>query len=82
MPDLVSLTVNGKGVTVPAGSTVAAAIARAGFTLFRRSVSGAPRAPLCGMGVCHECAVTINGRAHCRSCQLLCEPGMEVRTDE
>ena len=26
--------------------------------------------------------VTINGQAHCRSCLTICEPGMEVRTDE
>lgn len=82
MPDLVSLRINGWSVTVPAGSTVAAAIARAGVVVFRRSVQGEPRAPLCGMGVCFECAVTVNGRARRRSCQLVCEPGMEVRTDE
>ncbi len=29
-----------------------------------------------------ECRVTINGQPHCRSCQTLCEEGMEVRTDE
>ena len=53
----------------------------AGVQGFRRSVSGEPRGPLCGMGICFECRVTINGREHCRSCQIPCEPGMEVRTD-
>ncbi|HEY4962870.1 MAG TPA: 2Fe-2S iron-sulfur cluster-binding protein [Terriglobales bacterium] len=47
----------------------------------RRSVSGEPRGALCGMGICFECRVSINGRPHCRSCQILCEPGMEVNTD-
>ncbi len=46
----------------------------------RRSVSGQLRAPLCGMGVCQECRVTINGRAHVLSCQTLCQPGMDVQT--
>ena len=82
MPETLSLTVNGRRVAVPAGAMVSTAIAAAGITLFRRSVSGAPRAPLCGMGICFECRVTINGREHCRSCQIPCEPGMEVRTDE
>ena len=53
----------------------------AGVSQFRRSVSGEPRGPLCGMGICFECRVTIGGRAHCRSCQEVCRPGMEVRTD-
>jgi D-hydroxyproline dehydrogenase subunit gamma len=78
----VKLRVNGKDVTVAAGTIVAGAIAGAGVTRFRTSVTGLPRGPLCGMGICMECCVTINGRAHCRSCQTLCEEGMEVLTDE
>jgi sarcosine oxidase subunit alpha len=82
MSESVELSVNGRSVTVPAGAMVSTAVAVAGITLYRRSASGEPRAPLCGMGICFECRVTINGRPHCRSCQVPCEPGMEVRTDE
>jgi len=81
MAEPVQLRVNGQPVTVPAGTIVAAAIASAGVTGFRRSVSGHSRGPLCGMGICFECRVIINGQAHCRSCQTVCEPGMEVQTD-
>jgi hypothetical protein len=81
-PPNVKLRVNGKDVTVAAATIVAGAIAVAGVTRFRTSVTGLPRGPLCGMGICMECCVTINGRAHCRSCQTLCEEGMEVLTDE
>jgi aerobic-type carbon monoxide dehydrogenase small subunit (CoxS/CutS family) len=81
MADSVTLSVNGAAVTVPAGAMVSAAIAVAGVSLYRRSVNGEPRGPLCGMGICFECRVTIDGRAHCRSCQVVCRPGMEVRTD-
>ena len=76
----VTLSVNGSPVSVPAGATVAVAVAIAGQAC-RRSASGEPRGPLCGMGICFECRVSINGTPHCRSCQILCEPGMEVRTD-
>ena len=76
-----TLRINGIAVQVPEGATVAAAMAHLGIPR-RRSVSGEARAPLCGMGICFECRVAINGRAHCRSCQILCEPGMEVRTNE
>jgi len=80
MTESVQIWVNGRALTVPAGTVLAAAIA-AGVTRFRRSASGAPRGPVCGMGVCMECRVTVNGRPHSRSCQTLCEPGMEVETD-
>jgi sarcosine oxidase subunit alpha len=75
------VTVNGKAVEVPEGAMVSAAVALAGVAVFRRSVTGEPRAPLCGMGICFECRVTVDGRAHVRSCQTPCRPGMEVRTD-
>jgi predicted molibdopterin-dependent oxidoreductase YjgC len=76
------VTINGRHVQVVTGTTVAAAIAQAGVIRFRRSVSGQPRAPLCGMGTCMECRVTINAQPHCRSCQTLCVEGMEIRTDD
>ena len=77
----INLSVNGVPITVPAGAMVSTAVSLAGVTRFRRSVTGEPRAPLCGMGICFECRVSINGREHCRSCQVPCENGMEVATD-
>ena len=81
MPEIVTLIVNGVSVTMPMGSMVSAAILKAGTNAFRHSVSGEPRGPLCGMGICFECRVIIDGEAHCRSCQTLCRNGMDVRTD-
>jgi hypothetical protein len=80
MPSPLTVIVNGVPVELAPGATVAVAAALAGQPC-RTSVSGQPRGPLCGMGICFECRVTINGKSHCRSCQVLCEPGMEVRTD-
>lgn len=82
MTEQIQIRVNGKSVRVERGTVVAAAVALAGETRFRKSVLGQPRGPLCGMGICMECRVTINGKLHCRSCQTLCEEGMEVRADE
>lgn len=76
-----TLRVNGRAISVPRGTIVAAAIALAGISGFRRSVLQQPRGPLCGMGICMECRVIIDGQAHCRSCQTPCEPDMEVRTE-
>ncbi len=82
MAQLVTILVNGRPVSIPEGTAVASAVAMAGESAFRRSVSGAARGPLCGMGVCFECRVTINGEPHQRSCVTLCEEGMEVRTGD
>jgi len=96
----VQLWVNGAGVTVPAGASVAAAVAHAaaaaaagmagaggaggagGAPRFRRSRGGSPRAPLCGMGICFECRVEIDGATHQRACMILAREQMRVRTDD
>jgi D-hydroxyproline dehydrogenase subunit gamma len=78
--DSVAIRVDGRTVAVPAGSSVAAALLGAGVTGFRRSVDGEPRGPVCGMGVCFECRVRVDGRAHVRSCLEPVRDGMEVWT--
>lgn len=75
MPKLI---VDGREVHAPEGSTVLAALMNAGTVHLRRSVKGEPRAALCGMGICFECRVVIQGVPQ-KSCQVLCEDGMEVR---
>lgn len=81
MSEPVTVTVNGSSVAVPAGATVAAAMMIAGSHC-RNSVSGEPRSPLCGMGICFECRAVVDGIPHRRSCQILCTSGMEIRSDE
>ena len=81
MRETVTLLVDGVSVTMPAGSMVSAAILKTGKYAFHRSATGEPRGPLCGMGICFECRVTIDGEQHCRSCQTVCKNGMDVRTD-
>lgn len=73
------LQVNGVPVTVISGTTVAAAILMTGAST-RRSVTGEPRGPLCGMGICFECRAIIDGVQHQRTCQIICAQGMEVQT--
>ena len=70
------------GVTIPVeeGTTVAAALLNAGHTTFRISPSGEVRAPLCGMGVCYECRVAIDGVGHQRACMTPVRDGMQVET--
>ncbi len=80
MSDGVTISLDGRSVVVARGTTVAAALLSNEIVVFRTSVSGEPRGPLCAMGVCYECRVTIDGRPHERACMTLCRDGMEVAT--
>ena len=80
MPRDVTVTVDGRPIAAPEGATLASAMLGAGITRFRTSVTGEPRAPLCGMGVCFDCRVTVDGRPHQRSCLIPCTDGLHVET--
>lgn len=75
---MIKLTINDRPVTVAAGTSVAAAIINSGGNAFRHSVGGGERGPICGMGVCFECRVTIDGEPHRRSCIVPAQEGMKV----
>jgi predicted molibdopterin-dependent oxidoreductase YjgC len=81
MAERIRLVIDGRAVSVAEGTSVAAALLGCGFTTFRHSVTGEPRAAVCGMGICFECRVTIDGQAHRRACQILCREGMRVETE-
>ncbi len=81
MSDRILVHVNGAAVEIAAGSTAAVA-AMIAQTDCRISATGQPRGPFCGMGICFECRMTINGVPHTRSCQVLAEPGMDIRTND
>jgi hypothetical protein len=81
MPEFLSVKINGATRQVVRGTTVAAAMLVADSPS-RTSVTGEPRGPLCGMGICFECRAVVNGMPHHRTCQILCEQGMTVETDQ
>jgi sarcosine oxidase subunit alpha len=76
--ETLEFTLNGRAVRAKQGSTVAAALLSLGESAFRISESGEPRAPLCGMGTCYECRVTIDGVEQQRACLVRVRPGMRV----
>jgi len=79
MPEMLRVIVNGKPVLVQAGTTVIAALGE-GAWVTRRSVRGTERGPLCGMGICQECRVCIDGVMHRLACQTACHEGMHIET--
>lgn len=77
----VAVTVDGQALHVPIHTTVSAALVLAdGIRGNRVSVTGEPRAMLCGMGVCQECRVRVDGRTHVLACQTVCRDGMTIDT--
>ncbi|MCG6576002.1 (2Fe-2S)-binding protein [Pseudomonas sp. AF32] len=76
MPELF---LDGQPLSVASGTSVAAALALGSDGSSRTSVSGQRRAPLCGMGICQECRVMIDGQRRL-ACQTVCRDGMQVQT--
>lgn len=81
-PATVTIHADGRAIQVPAGISVAAALLELRVMAFRHSVAGEWRGPLCGMGTCYECRVTINGAPHRRACLVRVAEGMEIVTAE
>lgn len=78
MAEHVLIRVNGREVRVSADVSLAAALLALGETAFRRSATGSPRGPVCGMGICYECRVTVNGVPQVRACMQPVTAGLDV----
>jgi len=79
-----SLTFDFQGETLVAreGQSVAAALADAGVRVFRHTSRQSPRGLFCGMGVCQDCLVEVNGLPNQRACMTPVAPAMRVRTQQ
>lgn len=79
----IQICVNGKACVAYEGETVHAALLAAGYRVLRMtSKAQKPRGIFCGMGVCYDCLVTINGTANQRACMTNVEDRMEIVIDE
>jgi len=77
------VTVDGVAVRVPAGQTVAAVLIAEGYQGWRRTRRlGQWRGLSCGIGVCFDCLVTLNGSPGVRACLVDARPGDEIITEE
>ena len=73
------------GLPVPAfeGESVVAALLAAGTRVLRTTARhGAPRGLYCGIGLCFECVMTVDGRPNVRTCQAPVRDGMQVETQQ
>ena len=78
----VTIFVNGRPIQAQVGDTVHAALVACGRLGLRKSRQGEPRGVFCGMGICYECRVTIDGLPDQRACMRVVERGMRVEIDD
>jgi predicted molibdopterin-dependent oxidoreductase YjgC len=74
----VSLSLDGRPVTAYEGETVAAALLAEGHVATRTTPGGSPRGVYCGMGVCFDCLVVVDGVPNTRACVTWVRDGMDV----
>ena len=78
-----TVTFDGREIEALPGQTVAAALWAAGITSWRTTRrTGRPRGIFCGIGVCFDCLVTVNGRPNQRACLVPVHSGDVIRTQE
>ena len=77
---MIELSVDGAPLHAPAGQSLAAALLAAGRAALRSSPSGSPRGVYCGIGVCQECRVHVEGQGVVRACVTPVAAGMRVST--
>ena len=76
-----TVTLDGREIEALPGRTVAAALWAEGVTSWRPTrYSGRPRGVFCGIGVCFDCLVTVNGVRDVRACRRRARDGDVVTT--
>lgn len=71
-------TWNGAPLEARPGDSIAAALTAAGVRKLGRGCAGQDRAMFCGMGVCQDCAVQVDGQLGQLACMTKVTPGMTV----
>lgn len=85
MPDNVrepmQIVLDGRAIPFEEGQSVAAALMAAGITAWRTTRSrGRPRGLFCGIGICFDCLVTVDGRPNRRACVTTARNGMTLES--
>ena len=73
------ITIDGNKIKARSGQTLAAVMLANGHTTCQHSAkNGQPRGLYCGMGICWECTMVVDGQQNVRSCVTLVTPDMKV----
>lgn len=80
---MTSFTLDGQPVPFRDGQTVGGALVGHGIMAWRSTrLEGRPRGLFCGIGVCFDCLVVVDGVPNQRACLVAASPGMAVSTQE
>ncbi len=77
-PSCLAFRFEGRRIQALPGQSLAAALTAAGELALGTGKDGAPRGAFCGMGVCHDCLVVVDGRAGQRACMTAARDGLDV----
>ncbi len=77
--DVAEFSFEGRVLKARRGESLLAALVASGELRLRLTEDGRYRGPFCGMGVCQECLLEVNGRCSQRACMTSVGPGMTVR---
>ena len=78
---LISFFVDGESIQAVPGDTIASALYAQGKRAWRVSRSGDHRGLFCGIGLCFDCLVTVDGKPNQRACVTTVAQGMRVMTN-
>ncbi len=79
MSDTIEIAFEGTPIAARAGESVAAALAAHGILSLRTTRDAAERGMFCGMGVCQDCLVEIDGESEQRACMAKVDRPLQVR---
>lgn len=83
IPGESSFSFDGSAVPFRPGQTVGGALAASGVVSWRTTRgSGEPRGLFCGIGVCYDCLLSVDGQRSQRACVAPARPGQDVRSDD
>src|SRR5579859_3338796 len=69
----------GRPISAYPGETIGAALMAAGIVTFRKTRrQKRPRGLFCGIGICFDCLVVVDGRPNQRACITAARPDMTV----
>ena len=75
------IEVDGERILAYEGETIAAALLAAGKRACRKTTRrGEPRGIYCGIGICFECRMIVDGKPNTRVCQTLATPNCKAQT--
>ena len=78
----VSILLDGEPVEAYEGETVAAVLLARSEVVTRTTAHGEPRGIFCGMGVCFDCLMVIDGVPNTRACMTWVREGLDARRQD